>query len=414
MRYILILTFFISMLWSADATLEVTKNVGMLPKLAIEDGSLIANPTGSKFHKMLSADMNVVSLFDLDESYASQSFDNPQAAGMHKDAVYILRYRLVPDGSGGYRTDVKLFQNSLELFSKIYYLKQSEMLVFLAHSVAYDINAKMGGGPLEWMKRKVLFVRLSGPRRSDIVAADYTLSYQKVILSGGMYGFVKWANREQTDFYYTSLNDYHPTIYRVNLATGSKTAIISSDGMAVCSDVSEDGNRLLLTLAPSDQPDIYLYDLRTKNKTRLTDYSGIDVSGQFMGEDRIAFVSNRMGSPNIFSKKIGESAINQVVFEGKNNSTYSTYRDWIVYKAREASSAGGSTFNLHLSSLNNNSIRRLTSSGDNDYPRFSHDGEAVLHIKHEGSRSMVGIIRLGVNKSFSFPLHIGRMQSIDW
>ena len=410
MRYLLIVTFLISTLWSADATLEVTKNVGMLPKLAIEDASAMGNDTGTRFHKMLSADMNVVSLFDVDDRYASQSFDSSQAAGIHKDAVYILRYRLVADGSGGYRTDVKLLQNNLELFSKIYYLKQSEMLVFLAHSIAYDINAKMGGGPLEWMKRKVLFVRLNGPRRSEIVAADYTLSYQKVVLSGGMYGFAKWANREQTDFYYTSLTDFHPTIYKVNLATSHKTSVISSDGMAVCSDVSEDGNRLLLTLAPNGQPDIYLYDIRTNSKTRLTDYSGIDVSGQFMGADRIAFVSNRMGSPNIFTKKIGENAINQVVFEGKNNSTCSTYRDLLVYKARE----GRGAFNLHLISLHNSAIRRLTSSGDNDYPRFSHDGEAVLHIKHDGSRSMVGIIRLGVNKSFSFPLHIGRMQSIDW
>lgn len=413
MRYLLIL-FFISTLWGADATLEVTKTVGTLPRLVIEDSSASMNDAGTRFHKMLSADMNVVSLFEVDDRYASQSLDNSQPAAIHKDAVYILRYRLVADGSGGYRSDVKLFQNGLELFSKVYYLKQSEMLVFLAHSIAYDINAKMGGGPMEWMKRKVLFVRLSGPRHSDIVAADYTLSYQKVVLSGGMYGFAKWANGEQTDFYYTSLSDFHPTIYKVNLATGSKSAVISSDGMAVCSDVSEDGNRLLLTLAPNGQPDIYLYDLRTKAKERLTDYSGIDVSGQFMGDNRIVFVSNRMGNPNIFSKKIGESAINQVVFEGKNNSTCTAYRDWVVYKARESSSAGGSAFNLHLISTHNSSIRRLTSSGDNDYPRFSHDGQAILHIKQEGARSMVGIIRLGVNKSFSFPLHIGRMQSIDW
>ena len=410
MRFWIILLLCLFSLWGADATLEVTKNVGALPRLAIEDGSAATNDVGSKFHKMLTADMNVVSLFDVDNSYAQQGFESQYPSAVHKDAAYVLRYRLISDGSGGYKSDVKLLQNGLELFSKMYYLKQSEMLVFLAHSVAYDINAKMGGAPLEWMKRKVMFVRLSGPRRSEIVAADYTLSYQKVVLSGGMYGFAKWANREQTDFYYTSLSDFHPTIYKVNLATGAKSAVISSDGMAVCSDVSEDGNKLLLTLAPTGQPDIYLYDVRTKNKTRLTDYSGIDVSGQFMGEDRIAFVSNRMGNPNIFSKRIGESAIKQVVFEGKNNSTCSAYRNLLAYKARE----GNGVFNLHLISLDNSTIRRLTSSGDNDYPRFSHDGEAILHIKHEGSRSMVGIIRLGVNKSFSFPLHIGRMQSIDW
>lgn len=399
-----------SALWSAEAILQVTKNVGALPKLAIEDASVLNSDSGLKFHKMLSADMNVISLFEVDNSYAQEGFESQYPAVVHRDAAYVLRYRMTADGSGGYKTDVRLLQNGLELFNKIYHLKQSEMLVFLAHSIAYDINTKMGGGPVEWMKRKVLFVRLSGPRRSEIVAADYTLSYQKVVLSGGMYGFAKWANREQTDFYYTSLTDFRPTIYKVNLATGEKSAIISSDGMAVCSDVSEDGSKLLMTLAPSGQPDIYLYDLRTKDKKRLTDYSGIDVSGQFMGEDRIVFVSNRLGNPNIFSKKIEGSAVNQLVFEGKNNSTCSAYRNWLVYKARE----GNGVFNLHLISLNNSTIRRLTSNGENDFPRFSNDGEAILHIKHEGSRSMVGIIRLGVNKSFSFPLHIGRLQSIDW
>jgi len=38
MRYLLIL-FFISTLWGADATLEVTKTVGTLSRLVIEDSS---------------------------------------------------------------------------------------------------------------------------------------------------------------------------------------------------------------------------------------------------------------------------------------------------------------------------------------------------------------------------------------
>lgn len=201
----------------------------------------------------------------------------------------------------------------------------------------------------------------------------------------------------------------------MNLMSGKKDKIISSDGMAVCSDVSHDGKKLLLTLAPSGQPDIYIYDIDTQGKTRLTDYSGIDVSGQFMSNDTIAFVSNRFGYPNIFSKKINSSAITQLVYEGKNNSTFSAYKDYLVYKVRDSSGIyGGTAFNLHLLSLRSNGIRRLTSGGENDFPRFSEDGEAVLFIKQEGSRSSVGIIRLVPNKSFAFPLKIGRIQSIDW
>ncbi|OHD85020.1 Tol-Pal system protein TolB [Sulfuricurvum sp. RIFCSPLOWO2_12_FULL_43_24] len=405
----------IQLLWGADATIEVVKGVARLTPLAIEDSSPQSTEMSQKFSQMLAADMNVVSMFSVDESYAMAGFDATSPAPAHKEARYLLRYRLVNDGMGGVKADVKLLQDGTPLFLKSYILKQSEMLVFLSHSVAYDINAKIGGSPIDWIKRKVLFVRLTSPRHSEIVASDYTLSYQKVILKGGIYGFAKWANREQSDLYYTSLSDFKPTIYKMNLLSGKKEKVISSDGMAVCSDVSEDSTRLLLTLAPTGQPDIYQYDLNSNTKTRITDYSGIDVNGQFMGDGSIAFVSNRFGYPNVFSTRINSNAVSQLVYQGKNNSSLSSYKNFLVYKARESTSGyGGNAFNLHLLSLNSGNIKRLTASGENDYPRFSPDGEAILYIKQEGSRSSIGLIRFGINKSFAFPLKIGRIQSIDW
>jgi TolB protein len=411
LKIIFLVWAFIQLSWGADATIEVVKGVEGLAPLAIEDSSVQSSEMSQKFAKMLAADMNVVSLFNVDESYAMAPFDS----AVHKDAHYVLRYRLNGDGSGGVNADIKLLQNGKEIFNKSYVLKQSEMMVFLSHTIAYDINAKLGGTPIDWIKRKVLFIRLTSPRQSEIVAADYTLSYQKVILKGGMYGFAKWANREQSDLYFTSLSDFKPTIYKMNLLSGKKEKIISSDGMAVCSDVSEDSKRLLLTLAPEGQPDIYMYDLVSGSKIRVTDYSGIDVNGQFMGDGSIAFVSNRLGYPNIFSKQLNSSGISQLVYQGKNNSSLSSYKNLLVYKARENSANfGGNTFNLHLLSLNSGNIKRLTASGENDFPRFSPDGEAILYVKQEGARSSIGLIRFGVNKSFIFPLKMGRIQSIDW
>jgi len=405
----------IQLIWGAEESIKVVKGVEAQSPLAIEDSSARTSEMSQKFAKMLAADMNVVSLFVVDESYAAAPFDALAPAPSHKDARYLLRYRLVDDGAGGLKADVKLLDNGNELFLKSYILKQSEMLVFLSHTIAYDINAKLGGSPIDWIKRKVLFIRLTSPRHSEIVASDYTLSYQKVIVKGGMYGFAKWANREQTDLYYTSLSDFKPTIYKMNLLSGKKEKVISSDGMAVCSDVSEDGKRLLLTLAPNGQPDIYLYDLTSNVKTQITNYSGIDVNGQFMGDGSIAFVSNRMGYPNVYSTRINTNAVSQLVHQGKNNSSLSSYKNFLVYKARESSAGyGGNAFNLHLLSLNTGNVQRLTASGENDFPRFSPDGEAILYIKQEGSRSSIGVIRFGVNKSFVFPLKIGRIQSIDW
>ncbi|ADR33430.1 translocation protein TolB [Sulfuricurvum kujiense DSM 16994] len=415
MKIILIFLTLVQFSWGADATLEVVKGVGGLSPLAIEDSSLQTSDLSRKFTQMLAADMNVVSLFTVDQSYASVPFNSLSPSPQHQDAQYLIRYRLVDDGAGGMRADVKMLQNGNEFFAKSYILKQSEMAVFLSHAIAYDINAKLGGSPIDWIKRKVVFVRLTSPKRSEIVVSDYTLSYQKVVMSGGMYGFAKWANSEQSEVYYTSLLDFKPTIYKLSLQSGKKDKIVSSDGMAVCSDVSEDSKRLLLTLAPNGQPDIYLFDLTSGAKTQITNYSGIDVNGQFMGDGSIAFVSNRLGYPNIFSTRMNSTAVSQLVYHGKNNSSLSSYKNFLVYKARENSATfAGNSFNLHLLSLNSGNVQRLTASGENDFPKFSYDGEAILYIKQEGARSSVGVIRFGVNKSFVFPLKIGRIQSIDW
>ncbi len=185
--------------------------------------------------------------------------------------------------------------------------------------------------------------------------------------------------------------------------------------MMICSDVSDDGEKLLLTMAPTGQPDIYLMDAATKKHTQVTSYKGIDVNGQFMEDDRIAFVSNRLGYPNVFSKRAGSRSIEQMVYYGKSNSSCSTYKDYIVYKARESANAfSRNTFNLHLISTKTDFIRRLTATGVNEFPRFSRSGDSILFIKNYKQQSSIGVIRLEHNKNFLFPLNIGKIQSLDW
>ena len=201
----------------------------------------------------------------------------------------------------------------------------------------------------------------------------------------------------------------------INIKTGQSKVIKSSDGMMICSDVSDDGKKLLLTMAPTGQPDIYIYDVNTRKTSKLTKYGGIDVNAQFMGKNKIAFVSNRLGKPNIFSKTIGSSSVEQMVYYGKSNAACSTFGDYIVYKSRESSNAfARNTFKLHLISTQTDFIRRLTAVGVNEFPRFSINGDAIIFIKNYKAQSSIGIIRLNHNKNYLFPLKYGKVQSMDW
>lgn len=137
-------------------------------------------------------------------------------------------------------------------------------------------------------------------KKSEIVISDYTLSYQHAIIKGGFNVFPKWANKEQNSFYYTTLDTEKPTLKFVDIKTAQIQSVISSDGMIVCSDVSENADKLLLTMAIDGQPDIYIYDVNTKQYVRETKYKGIDVGAHFKDKDSIVFISDRLGSPNVF------------------------------------------------------------------------------------------------------------------
>jgi TolB protein len=406
----------ISLSFAGDATIEVIKKADSLPSLAVEDASVSYDDTFKlRFFKSLVADLNVISLFNVDRHHRTTDFDNTNVIVENKDMNYVVRYKMFEDDNRALNIEVKLFNQNEVVFSKRYRVNKKDIYMFVSHAIAYDINEFMGEPSVEWMKRKVIFARLVAPKKTEIIIADYTLSYQHVIIKGGLDIFPKWASKAQNAFYYTSLDPLKPTLKYVDIKTAKVKNIISSDGMMVCSDVSEDGKKLLLTMARTGQPDIYLYNTVTKKYKRITTYSGIDVNGQFMGDNKIIFISSRLGYPNVFSKRLDTGVVEQMVYYGKSNSSCSAQGHYIVYEARESSNAfSANTFNLHLISTKTDFIRRLTATGINEFPRFSKDGDAIIFIKNYKSQSAIGIIRLMHNKNYLFPLKSGKIQSMDW
>ncbi len=415
MRYFLILCFLIFNLTAGDLTLDISKQVDSLPSLTLENSSRVNNTLNKKFLRSLISDMNVLSIFNVNRKSNTIDFDDEDVSRESKKSTYVLRFNLQEQDSFSYKIQIKFFEQNKIIFQKSYAIHKENLYVFVAHTIAYDINNVLGEESIDWIKKKVVIARLSARNESEIIITDYTLTYQHVMIKGGLNVFPQWANKEQTALYYTSLSDFKPTLYRLDTRTGKKRKILSSDGMMVCSDVREDGKKLLLTMAPSGQPDIYLYDVESGKYKRLTTYSGIDVSAQFMDNNNIVFISNRMGYPNVFSKKIGSKSVEQMVYYGKSNVACSAHNEYIVYKSRESSNAfSTNTFNLHLISTKTDFIRRLTATGVNEFPRFSQDGSAILFIKNYKNQSSIGVVRLNYNKNYLFPLKIGKIQSLDW
>ena len=410
---LVIAVFGVKAVFAVDATLKIEKDVEQRTRIALVDGSSVKS---EQFFHMLFSDFKISGHFLADEAYRKGDITSNYLLPELKNSEYVLKYALSQDA--GSRLVIRLIRTSdnMEILKKSYAIPNSAKTPFLAHKAVYDVNARLKYPNISWINRYVVFARYTTPRHSEIVLADYTFTYQKVIIRGGLNLFPIWADRAQKSFYYTSYHGPVPTLYRLNIYNGHREKIVSSEGMLVCSDVSRDGKKLLLTMAPEGQADIYQLNLATGAKQRITRFAGIDVSGKYIGDEhQIVFVSNRLGHANIFKKSIYGSAAFQVVYHGNNNNAVDAYGDKIVYTSRESDNPfGGNTFNLYLTNSKGTETRPLTTTGNNQFPRFTGDGTVVQFIKYGSEGSSVGYVNLNSSQSLLFPLTGRKIQSIDW
>lgn len=422
-RLLILFSFFITTLFAqVDANLEIVKKANTIPKIVVSVSSDTNEiSTLSRIKEVISKDFIVSGHFDVvsNDLVAVNYNDIPDIIRLSNAGIDLyLNLSAQRNDNGSYTLFTKLYDvNSQSLvLEKNYTTMKENRYPFLAHRTAISVNDHFKAPSIAWMDKFVVFSVYNGSKKADIMIGDYTLNFKKRIVSGGLNIFPKWADSTQKSIYYTSYNYEKPTLVKLNIFSSKKEIIMQSDGMIVASDISVDGSKLLITASPNNQPDIYFYDTNSKKSVKVTSYSGIDVGGQFIENDsKIVFVSDRLGYPNIFSKSIYSKGVERLVFHSRNNSSATSFNDNIVYVSRENDNElANRSFNLYLMSTKSDDLKRLTSSGINQFPKFSEDGESLLFIKNFNNISSLGIIRLNFNKSYLFPLDNKKIQSIDW
>lgn len=121
MKIFISLFILVGLLFANDATIEVIKKAGTLPSLAVEDASISYDDTFRlRFFKSLVADLNVISLFNVDRHHRLADYDDTNVLVGNKDMNYVLRYKLFEDDNRALNVEIKLFNKDEEVFSKHY------------------------------------------------------------------------------------------------------------------------------------------------------------------------------------------------------------------------------------------------------------------------------------------------------
>ncbi|SCX83174.1 Tol-Pal system beta propeller repeat protein TolB [Desulfoluna spongiiphila] len=194
---------------------------------------------------------------------------------------------------------------------------------------------------------------------------------------------------------YTSYVHEKPDIFIQGSWPGARRDLVTAKGTTnITPTWLPGGKTMAASLTIDGDQAIYLLTQKGKIRKRLTrkwSKWGIDVSPVFSPSgDRMAFVSKRSGSPQIYIKHLATGRIERLTFDGKYNTSpaWSPAGDQIAY----AGSRNGH-FDVFVINVRGGRPMQLTfDSGDNETPSWSPDGSLIVFSSNRRGRSSIYVM----------------------
>jgi TolB protein len=261
------------------------------------------------------------------------------------------------------------------------YKARKEDLRFMVHKAADDITAIWGNKPV--FATKVAFVS-NRDGNDELYLMDYDGAAQTRLTFNNVIDYSPALSPDGRLIAYTSYQNLTAGLYILQVYEGRRIAV-SVKGGNFSPAWSADGKKLAFSSSMDGNQEIYVADVDDEalkrgsfRIKRLTFNNAIDGSPTWSPTGReLAFVSDRGGTPQIYTMDAEGSNVQRVSFGGSSwhdAPAWSPAGDRIVYVARV-----DEIFDLYVLDLMSKRISKLTeSSARNESPTWSPDGRHIL------------------------------------